>query len=54
MTSDDGHGNGDISEETIARFLEGGNGEVLTDMLVSALREAHRFLGEQMPAETRH
>jgi len=54
MTSDDGQRNGEISEETIARFLEGGNGDVLTDMLVSALREAGRFLREEMPAETRH
>ena len=54
MTSDDGQRNGEISEEMIARFLEGGNGDVLTDTLVSALREAGRFLRQEMPAETRH
>lgn len=54
MRSEDGNRDGEISEATLAQFLEGGNGDVLTDMLVSALRDAHRFLREEMPAETRH
>ncbi len=54
MRSDDGTRDGEISEEMLAQFLEGGSGDILTDMLVSALREAHRFLSEEMPAQTRH
>lgn len=50
----DGSHDGDVSNETVALLLEGGGGEALTDLLVSALRDAFGFLAEELPLETRH
>ncbi|MBD9374623.1 hypothetical protein IB238_18525 [Rhizobium sp. ARZ01] len=50
----DGSHDGEVSGEAIALLLEGGAGEVLTDLLVSALKDAYRFLAEDMPVDTRH
>lgn len=50
----DGTFDSEVSDETVALFLESGAGEVLTDLLVSALKDAHRFLADDMPVETHH
>lgn len=54
MMSDDGHRGNEVCDETLAQLLEAGGGELLTDLLVSALRDAHRFLADEVPTETRH
>jgi uncharacterized membrane protein len=54
MMSMDGSHEGNACNEMVALLLEGGGGEELTDMLVSALRDAHRFLAEDEPVDTRH
>ncbi|PTM96185.1 hypothetical protein [Mycoplana dimorpha] len=54
MMSIDGSHEGNACNEMVALLLDAGGGEQLTDMLVSALREAHQFLAEDEPVETRH
>ncbi len=44
----------DPDDATVALFLLNNDGEELTDILVAALNEAFRILGEDAPADRVH
>lgn len=55
MMSNDGSHEGEIRNETVALLLDGDGGDALTDLLVSALQDAFRFLADEAPiGETHH
>ncbi|WP_176526684.1 hypothetical protein [Rhizobium subbaraonis] len=54
MMSEDVRHDGEVCNETLALLIEGGSGDVLTDLLVSALQDAFRILVDEMPTDAYH
>lgn len=52
--SEDVRHDGEVCNETLALLIEGGSGDVLTDLLVSALQDAFRILADEMPTDAYH